>query len=685
MSDQTLFCPSSSSPFGLPREPLLSRSPGENHSPSLDTLQEPGLLGGTQSLPSLDLLEEPTSSMPAVEGSPGGNPIPSFDFIQEPTSPMLVDDVYPEENPGPSFDLFQEPSSSLVAEGKPSSLDRHGENTRFRDASVPSLLFPEHQPSGVGAGLHNLGFTCFLNAVLQCLTHTVPLTDGLLNSFHTKNICDREKEGFCVLCSLRDHVELSLAFSGRVVSPHLLVNNINYISSDFLRYQQEDAHELQHALLDKLERCCIPSKTADENVPPESNLVDQVFGGRLISKLICCNCGHCSCTYEPLVDLSLEIGDVDTISAALDSFTHVEKIEDADAKFSCSSCNEEVSMEKQLLLDKAPSVAALHLKRFKNDGYLVEKIDKHVEFPLELDLQPYISCSSKDLDLKYQLYAIVVHVGRSPTSGHYFSFVRSSPETWFRFDDSEVCRVQEEFVLSQGAYILYYAREGIPWFSSLMEKIKPELPQISLNVSPKSVLEDIETAFPSSPDVDVIESPKCREFIHTTVEVPRSAYLEDINCNYNSLSEVRHLPGWTSRSSCQLGHDEVGTVAKLDSFLDSARRNFPGTATATDNDTTKPANDDIFGSLTPSRSPSPASPYIYIRKRQGGSKDNGRPNPPQCKRQLNKMLEDPERKEAIKFASKSMHSSRGSRLVSALLGSIKASDVQKSGLVNRGM
>lgn len=67
----------------------------------------------------------------------------------------------------------------------------------------------------------------------------------------------------------------------------------------------------------------------------------------------------------------------------------VEKIEDSETKFTCESCKEEVSREKQLMLDQAPSVAALHLKRFKIDGTSVEKIGKHVQFPLELDLKPY--------------------------------------------------------------------------------------------------------------------------------------------------------------------------------------------------------------------------------------------------------------------------------------------------------
>lgn len=108
-----------------------------------------------------------------------------------------------------------------------------------------------------------------------------------------------------------------------------------------------------------------------------------------MNQLCCCECGHCSETYEPLVDLSLEIENVDSVTSALESFTMVERIGDPEAKFKCENCKEEVLVEKQLKLEKIPLVATFHLKRFKADGSFVEKIDKHVEFPLELDLQPY--------------------------------------------------------------------------------------------------------------------------------------------------------------------------------------------------------------------------------------------------------------------------------------------------------
>jgi len=110
-------------------------------------------------------------------------------------------------------------------------------------------------------------------------------------------------------------------------------------------------------------------------------------------QLRCCNCNRSSVTNEPLIDLSLEIENVDTISSALESFTMLENI---DAKLKCEGCNEEVSVEKQLMLDQTPSIAAFHLKRFKTVENSVEKIDKHINFPLELDLQPYTILSENN-------------------------------------------------------------------------------------------------------------------------------------------------------------------------------------------------------------------------------------------------------------------------------------------------
>ncbi|KAM0963928.1 hypothetical protein ACFX13_023283 [Malus domestica] len=143
----------------------------------------------------------------------------------------------------------------------------------------------ETKPSMVSAGLANLGSTCFMNAILQCFTHTVPLLEGLHSSNHSIP-CDCGSEGFCILCALRDHIDLSITSSGRVVSPWKLVDNLNHISSYFQRYQQEDAHEFLQCFLDKLERSSLDCMKKDESSSvQDKNLVERVFGGRLLSKL----------------------------------------------------------------------------------------------------------------------------------------------------------------------------------------------------------------------------------------------------------------------------------------------------------------------------------------------------------------------------------------------------------------
>lgn len=66
-----------------------------------------------------------------------------------------------------------------------------------RGDGVPApqrVLFPVERLSlrwervyRVGAGLHNLGNTCFLNSTVQCLTYTPPLANHLLSREHARN------------------------------------------------------------------------------------------------------------------------------------------------------------------------------------------------------------------------------------------------------------------------------------------------------------------------------------------------------------------------------------------------------------------------------------------------------------------------------------------------------------------
>lgn len=429
------------------------------------------------------------------------NPLMSTEVLEDSDEPLV-------SSPGAEANTFAEPRSPLLVDGAASNIDdetdawiscNRNQSEVYRPwpavASSSSTWYEDayDRPSMVGAGLVNLGNTCFFNAVLQCFTHSVLLVQGLYSYIHPTP-CDCSNERFCLICALREHMELSLSPTRKTVKPWKLVDNLSYFSSSFHGNQQEDAHEFLQCFLDRLESSLSNLKTKDDaHSSQNENLVKQVFGGRVISKLSCCNCNHVSDTYEPSVDLSLEIEDANSLLTALDSFTKVEHIEDEEMKFTCDQCKQKVSIKKQLILDQIPPICAFHLKRFKNDGSYVEKIDKHVEFPLELDLQAY-TCGneSNNVDLKYELYGVVVHAALTHNSGHYYCYIRPAPGTWYKFDDSKVTSVSEACVLSDEAYILFYTRQGTPWFSNFLETYKPSLDPNLSNTSPKSVLENVD-------------------------------------------------------------------------------------------------------------------------------------------------------------------------------------------------
>ncbi|KAG2660759.1 ubiquitin carboxyl-terminal hydrolase 17-like protein B isoform X2 [Panicum virgatum] len=367
-----------------------------------------------------------------------------------------------------------------------------GETGDAEDKQFPLSFSYRRQPQSVGAGLSNMGNTCFLNATLQCITHTVPLFLKLRSTDHSTP-CSHNKDGFCSFCALKEHVDESIRRSGSIIMPAKFRDNLRKLSSDFRPGQQEDAHEFLRCLLDNLHRCTLdPMSKGKSSSFDEESIVKEIFGGQLKSQLSCCECGHSSETFEPFLDLSLEIDQVDCLEDALESFTKVEWIGDSEDKLTCERCNAQVCKNKQLTLHRAPDVIAFHLKRFTTLDNSVEKIDKHVSYPLEVDLKRFHSNADTAGELKYDLYGVVVHSGL-PNYGHYVCSIRSSPSTWYLMNDSHVDPITDASELDQEAYILFYVRQGkFPWFCSLLESKDALHAENTRGASPVSVLENID-------------------------------------------------------------------------------------------------------------------------------------------------------------------------------------------------
>lgn len=80
-----------------------------------------------------------------------------------------------------------------------------------------------------------------------------------------------------------------------------------------------------------------------------------------------------------------------------------------------------------------------------------------VSYPMFLDLTEY--CESKELPFKYQLLSVVVHEGRSLSSGHYIAHCKQPDGSWATYDDEYINIISERDVLKEhNAYYLLYTR-----------------------------------------------------------------------------------------------------------------------------------------------------------------------------------------------------------------------------------
>ncbi|CAG8611548.1 8833_t:CDS:10 [Ambispora leptoticha] len=324
-------------------------------------------------------------------------------------------------------------------------------------------------------GLVNNGNTCFMNAILQPLSHCPPFYNLLIRIGNEVNHSFNSKTPLVdsLIEFMREFREAKLdgldeGNFGESFVPEYVYDALRGTKKfDSMKGRQEDAEEFLGYLLDGLHEELLADTAGHKNVPGESthsnvsksvddgwyevgpknkatsarleSPISRIFGGQVKSVLKCPGSVD-SVTYQPFSSLQLDIQD------ALMKMNAPEIVHDYYSKKGAV-----VEANKRLYLDILPPILILHLKRFVYDNVGgAQKLHKTVGYSTLLNIQ-----------------SVVYHHGKSATGGHYTCDILRQNNQWLHVDDTTITPITAEDVAvtenstnatDRLAYLLFYMK-----------------------------------------------------------------------------------------------------------------------------------------------------------------------------------------------------------------------------------
>ena len=361
-----------------------------------------------------------------------------------------------------------------------------GTSANFHDTRATKTVFPEsifYEPQQATfnlverepiRGLKNLGSTCYMNCILQCLSHTLPLRQFYVSDDYRQYLNNRGDLSTAFKDVMIKLWNTTLEYS---VDPYDLKREVRAKTDIFSDNRQHDAHEFLRFLLNELHEEINRASEEGRKSPAdnetlgeacaryltwEDSRISQLFSGLLRSDVCCSICNNQSTAYIPFMDLSLPIPERQKqpyylyfsssypsvhLSDCFKTFTTRETL-DGEERLYCNKCKYLRKSTKQLNIAKLPEFLVIHLKRF---SYYPKrtKLSTHVEFDDTWKLKDFANNTHR-----YSLYGIVCHSG-SIYGGHYIAYCKYRG-VWRCFDDSVVSTVSWKHVGGQEAYVLFY-------------------------------------------------------------------------------------------------------------------------------------------------------------------------------------------------------------------------------------
>lgn len=304
-------------------------------------------------------------------------------------------------------------------------------------------------------GINNLGGTCAINSLIQIICRYEKLRNIILNA----NVPNESFTG-----ELKEVIDL-------MYNHHKSLNPVKFINcfyktfnGIFNRFEQIDINELWFYFYEKINEdtsTIITVSNNIRNIQEEHDLKIAIFNnykeselmkltqGSFINIIQCCNCGSKSYSFEPFINIALDIDNIPNISITQLILNYMKEEYREKDDWLCDKCNKKNNYIKTCKIWKIPKILFISLNRFKD---INNKNNAEVYINNEIIF-------NNNTEYKFTLQSIGLHSGNL-LGGHYTALCNMNDGNYHLYNDNEIIKYNEEKlknnIKDNAAYLIVY-------------------------------------------------------------------------------------------------------------------------------------------------------------------------------------------------------------------------------------